>query len=175
MQEHPNEARIQGGTAAASIPQRSKQLSAHPGPAAQPPAISGRVKLVSSLVLIALLGTILLTLSLWLGGVRLPFLTTIPQQPSLSLSSGPYRVGSMITLRGGHFSRYAIIALLLDEQPIVDANGLRQAADTDDQGTFSITLIITPAWSLGDHLLGAKDTANARETLIDIFIDQSSG
>ena len=175
MQEHSHEEHAQGGVATAT---RGAQRSKHPSgpkPALQHPTTPRRVKLLSNLALVALLGIILLTLSLWLGGIHLPFLTTVPDQPSLSLSSGPYHVGSVITLQGAHFSHFAIIAVLLDGQPVVDSNGWRVAVDSDGQGAFRTTLTITSAWSLGDHILTAKDTNNSQRALIDLVIEKSTG
>ncbi len=174
MQEYLDEEHIQGEVVAAGIQPRSKQFAVS-GPAAQFPALPRRIRLLTNLALVALLGVILLTLSLWLGGVRLPGFTSIPNQPSLTLSNGPYHIGSAITLRGEHFSRYAIIVLLLDGQPAVDSNGLRLAVDSDDQGMFVTTLTITPNWNLGRHILGAKDTASSQQALIMLMIEQPSG
>lgn len=143
-------------------------------PRAKPITTPRRVKLLSNLALVALLGVILLTLSFWLGGSHLPFLSTLPDQPGLSLSSGPYRVGGRITLQGTHFSRYSIIVLLLDGQPAVDSNGLRQAVDSDSQGAFTAILTITPAWGTGDHILGAKDTASGKQVLLSISIEDAA-
>lgn len=133
-----------------------------------------RVKLLSNLALVALLGVILLTLSSWLGGFHLPLLSALPDQPGLSLSSGPYRVGGRITLQGTHFSRYSIIVLLLDGQPAVDSNGLRQAVDSDGQGAFTAVLTITSAWGSGDHILGAKDTTGGKQVLLTISVEEAA-
>jgi hypothetical protein len=133
------------------------------------------VKLISNLALTALLGVILLTLSLWLGGIHLPFLPTVPDQPSLSISDGPYRVGSIIQLRGAHFSRYAIIVLLRDEQPATDSNGLRQSVDSDGQGAFTATLTLTADWSPGNHILAAKDTSSGQQVSVAISVEKATG
>ncbi len=186
MIPNPNKGRIQGGDAAKGNQQRSKplvvQASAKP---TQPPdalstsphpkalALPRRVKLFSNLALAALLGTILLTLSLWLGDFRLPFLPTVPDQPSLSISSGPYRVGNTVQLQGRHFSPYTIIVLLLDGQPATDGSGLRLSVDSDAQGTFTTTLLITPDWGLGEHILGAKDTTSGQQALINISVESA--
>jgi hypothetical protein len=143
-------------------------------PRARPITAPRRVKLLSNLALVALLSAILLTLGLWLGGAHLPFLSTLPDQPSLSLSSGPYRVGGRITLQGAHFSQYTIVILLLDGQPAVDNNGLRQAVNADSQGAFTATLTITSAWSPGDHILGAKDTTSGKQVLLSITIEDAT-
>jgi hypothetical protein len=168
--ENAKEEHIQGGSA-----QRSRQQVAMQAPTIKSITIPRRVKLVSNLALVALLGVILLTLSLWLGGLRLPFLPTVPNRPSLSINSGPYRVGGTLTLQGTHFSPYSIIAVLLDGQPVVDSNGLRLAVDSDGQGSFTTTLTITPAWRPGDHILGAKDTTTGQEAQIDLSIEKATG
>ena len=143
-------------------------------PRARPITTPRRVKLLSNLALVALLSAILLTLGLWLGGAHLPFLSTLPDQPSLSLSSGPYRVGGHITLQGAHFSQYTIVILLLDGQPTVDNNGLRQAVNADSQGAFTATLTITSAWSPGDHILGAQDTTSGKQVLLSITVEDTT-
>jgi|GEM_PF-2328106 len=130
-----------------------------------------RIKLLTHLALAALLGMLLLTLSLWLGGFHLPFLPATPPQPSLTISSGPYRVGAVIKLQGANFSRYTIVALLLDGEPAIDTNGLRQAVNTDDQGAFTATLTITPDWGAGDHIIGAEDTTSRQQALVSITVE----
>ncbi len=174
MLENPNEGRIQGGDAAEAMQQRSTRIAMQ-APTRKVVTTPRGVKLASNLALIALLGVILLALSLWVGGFRLPFLPAIPDQPSLSLSSGPYRVGGIITIQGAHFSRFSIIVLLLDGEPATDSNGLRQAVNSDSQGAFTATLAITPAWSPGDHILGAKDTTSGLEASLDISIEKPTG
>lgn len=136
-------------------------------------AAARRVKLFSNLALVALLSIILLTLGFWLGGFYLPFLSATADPPSLSLSSGPYQVGSVVRLQGVHFSRYTIIALLRDGQPATDSNGRRLAVDSDDQGAFTTTLTITPDWSPGDHIIAAQDTTSGQRAAINISVDNS--
>lgn len=137
-------------------------------------AATRRVKLFSNLALVALLGIILLTLSFWLGGFHLPFLPATADQPSLSVSSGPYRVGSSIRLQGVHFSRYTIIALLRDGQPATDSIGMRLAVNSDAQGTFTTTLTITSDWGPGDHIIAAQDTTSGQRAAIDISVDSAT-
>ncbi len=133
-----------------------------------------RIKLLTNLTLAALLGVLLLTLSLWLGGFHLlPFLPATPPQPSLTISNGPYKVGSVITLQGANFSRYIIVALLLDGEPAVDSKGLRQAVDSDDQGAFTAALTITPDWGAGDHIVGAEDTTTRQQVFVSIAVEDS--
>ncbi len=173
MLENPNEGRIQGRDAADDTWQRSSRVAVYT-PARKVVTTPHSVKLASNLALIALLGVILLALGFWLSGLRLPFLPTVPDQPSLSLSSGPYRVGSSITIQGAHFSRFSIIVLLLDGEPATDSSGMRQAVNSDNQGTFTTTLTILPAWGIGDHILGAKDTTSGLEASLDISIERAS-
>lgn len=137
-------------------------------------AATRRVKLLSNLALSALLGIILLTLSLWLGGFQLPFLPATADQPSLSISSGPYRLGSIVSLQGTHFSRYSIIALLRDGQPAIASNGMRLAVNSNAQGAFTTTLTITPDWGPGDHIIAARDTTSGQQATIDISVDKTT-
>ncbi|MGH7866675.1 MAG: hypothetical protein ACREP9_03340, partial [Candidatus Dormibacteraceae bacterium] len=59
--------------------------------------------------------------------------------------------------------------------PATDSNDLRQAVNSDSQGTFTTTLTILPSWSPGDHILGAKDTTSGQEASLDISIEKSRG
>src|SRR6185437_14178520 len=156
------EGRIQGGDAAKDTQQGRARIGIY-APGRKVVTAPRGVRLASNLALIALLGVILLALGFWLSGLRLPFLPTVPDQPSLSLSSGPYRVGRVITIQGAHFSHFSIIVLLFDGEPATDSNGLRQAVNSDGQGAFTATLMILPSWSPGDHILGAKDTTSGLE------------
>jgi hypothetical protein len=141
-----------------------------------PLAMPGRMQLLPKLMLTAMVGIILLTLSLWLGGFHLPFFPTLPDHPSLSISnSGPYAVGTIIKLQGQHFFRYSIIVLLRDGQPAIDSNGLHLAVDSDDRGAFTATLIITPDWSLGGHIISAEDTASQQEAAVVLTIERAAG
>jgi hypothetical protein len=162
------------GTVVLEHPDEGVPLAFSASPRAKPITTPRRVKVLSNLALAALLSAMLLTLSLWLGGIHVPLLSSLPDQPSLNISSGPYRVGSSITLQGAHFSRYTIIVLLLDGQPAVDSNGLRQAVDSDGQGAFTATLTITPAWSPGDHILDAKDTTSGLQAVLNISIEDAA-
>ncbi len=162
MLQHPSEEHIQGGNAAEGSRKNNKRF------AIQAPA--KRIELLPRLALAALLGALLLTLSLWLGGLHLPPISASATQPSLSISSGPYRVGSVITLQGKHFSPYAIIVLLVDGQPATDSSGLRLSVNSDAQGDFSATLTITPDWDSGDHIIGAKDTTSGQQVTLDISV-----
>ena len=174
MLQDPNEEHIPGGDAAEGSLQSSQRIAMQVSvikPIATPP----RVKLLSNLALVALLGVILLALSLWLGGLQLSSLPAIPVRPSISVNDGPYRIGDTITLQGVHFSHFAIVAFLLDGQPLVDGNGLHQAADSDGQGIFTATLTITAAWSPGDHILAAQDTSDNKQAAVTITVENASG
>ncbi len=173
VRENPDEGRIQGGNAAADQQQESTQIALQP-PTRKSGTTPRGVKLFSNLALVGLLGVILLSLSLWMGGMRLPLLPIIPQQPTISLSSGPYYIGDVLTIQGAYFTRFSIIVLLLDDQPITDSNGLRQAIDSDSQGAFTTTLTILPTWSPGDHILAAKDTTSGEEASLDITIEKTA-
>ncbi|HLV98109.1 MAG TPA: hypothetical protein VKT82_05475 [Ktedonobacterales bacterium] len=173
MLENLNEGRIQGGNAAEETQQRGAQIAGY-APVRKVVTTPRGVKFASNLALIALLGVILLALGFWLSGLRLPFLPSIPDQPSLSLSSGPYRVGSVMTIQGAHFSHFSIIVLLFDGEPATDGTGQRQAVNSDGQGAFTTTLTILPAWGPGDHILGAKDTRSGLEASLDISIEKAT-
>jgi hypothetical protein len=172
--QNPDEEHLLGRDAAEASSQSRQRTIVQPSvikPITAPP----RVKLLSNLALVALLGSILLALSLWLGGLQLSFLPTIPVEPAISVSDGPYRVGGTVTLQGAHFSSFAIVALLLDGEPLIDSNGMHQAIDTDGQGTFSIMIAITAEWGLGDHILTAYDTANNKQAAITITVEKAPG
>jgi hypothetical protein len=167
---HTSQSAASGGEKGMAVSRKLNGAGIEEGSAA-----ARRVKLFSNLALAALLSVILLTLSFWLGGFHLSFLPATADQPSLSISSGPYRVGSIVKLQGIHFSRYAIIALLRDGQPATDSNGMRLAVNSDGQGAFKTTLTITPDWSPGDHIIAAQDTTSGQRASIDISVDNTTG
>ncbi len=138
------------------------------------PPLSRRARLLPNLILIALVGSVLLVLGLWLGGF--PAASPTPaNQPTLRITShGPYTIGNTITLQGQEFSHYAIIALLLDGQPAVDSNGQRLAINSDQTGSFSISLLIAPAWGPGDHVLSAEDTKSQQSATAALHIESGT-
>ena len=144
-----------------------RQTPTQPGLATMP----RRARLLPNLVLAGVLGSILLLLALWLGGLRAsPF--SPANSPTLSLSSaGPYYIGSTVKLEGRGFSSYAIVALIRDGQPATDSDGQRLALNTDQRGNFTATLIVTPNWGPGDHVLGAQDTTSQQSATLIIHIE----
>lgn len=143
----------------------------------RPPATLGRRRpLLPNLVLAGIIGALVLVFALWLGGGRLGLFSDSTIQPSLTITSpGPYIVGGSVTLRGDHFSKYSLIALLRDGQPATDAQGLRQAVESDDQGRFTATLPITSDWHSGEHLLSAEDTTSQQRASVSLVVEASSG
>jgi hypothetical protein len=148
----------------------SKFSAARPNPL----PLSRRARLLPNLVLIALVGSVLLALGLWLGGF--PAASPTPaNQPTLRITNhGPYSIGSTITLQGQEFSHYAIIALLLDGQPAVDSSGQRLAINSDQTGSFSISLLIPLAWRAGDHILSAEDTKSQQSATATLHIENGT-
>ncbi len=139
----------------------------------RPPATLGRRRpLLPNLVLAGVIGALVLVFALWLGGGRLGLFPDSTIQPSLTITSpGPYTVGGSVTLRGDHFSKYSLIALLRDGQPATDAQGLRQAVESDDQGRFTISLPITSDWRSGAHILSAEDTTSQQRASISLQVE----
>lgn len=135
---------------------------------------SRRARLLPNLLLAALLGCIVLLLMFWLSGGFSSFSLSGSDIPTISLgNAGPYSVGSLIRLDGQRFSHFAIIALLRDGQPATDGNGQRLAVNTDQNGTFSITLVITPDWGAGDHIISALDTVSQQRASVTIHVGSS--
>ena len=130
-----------------------------------------KVKLLPNLLLAALLGCMVLALAFWLSGGFSSFSLSSSDIPTISLgNAGPYSVGSIIRLEGQRFSHFAIVALLRDGQPATDGNGQRLAVNADQNGAFSINLVITPDWGAGDHIISALDTVNQQRASVTIHV-----
>ena len=140
------------------------------------PARLRRATLLPNLALAALLGCLLLLLVFWLSGGFSAFSFTNIDAPTIALGNqGPYSIGSSIRLEGQRFSHFAIVALLHDGQPATDGNGQRLAADTDQNGTFSLPLTILPDWGAGDHIITALDTVSQSRASVTIHVVNTSG
>lgn len=137
-------------------------------------ARSRRTRLLPNLLLAALLGCVVLLLTFWLSGGFSTFSLSGSDIPTISLgNAGPYSVGSLIRLEGQRFSHFAIVALLRDGQPATDGKGQRLAVNTDQNGAFSITLVITPDWRAGDHIISALDTVSQQRASVTIHVGSS--
>ncbi|HEY7356134.1 MAG TPA: hypothetical protein VH590_06690 [Ktedonobacterales bacterium] len=136
-----------------------------------PSAVGRRRNLLPNLALAGVIGALVLVFALWLGGGRLGLFPDTSNQPMLTItSSGPYIVGGSVTLRGERFSPNSLIAILRDGEPAADAQGLRQAVETDPKGSFTITLPITADWQSGEHVLSARDTTSQQRASVSIQI-----
>ncbi len=136
-----------------------------------PTAVGRRRHLLPNLALAGVIGALILVFALWLSGGRLGLFPDTSNQPMLTITSpGPYIVGGSVTLRGARFSPNSLIAILLDSQPATDAQGLRQAVETDAKGSFTVTLPISADWRSGDHVLSARDTTSQQRASVSIQI-----
>lgn len=132
---------------------------------------SRRARLLPNLLLAALLGCIVLVLAFWLSGGFSSFSLSGSDIPTISLgNTGPYSVGSIIRLEGQRFSHFAIVALLRDGQPATDGNGQRLAVNADQNGAFTINLVITSDWGAGDHIISALDTVSQKRASVTIHV-----
>jgi hypothetical protein len=135
-------------------------------------AIGRRKHLLPNLALAGIIGALVLVFALWLGSGRLGLFPDPATQPTLTITSpGPYTIGGSVTLRGDHFSPNSLIALLRDGQPATDAQGQRQAVETDTAGRFTATLPITPNWRSGIHVLSATDTTSQQRASVSLQIE----
>ncbi len=101
-----------------------------------------------------------------------PIPTDTPQ-PRLRME-GPQLVsipqGQMLRLRGENFDSGAPIIFLLDGSTAINGtNGLEISLLTSDEGTFDIA-VPTAKWSIGVHLIQAKDNKNGQSAYLYIRI-----
>jgi hypothetical protein len=143
------------------------------GTISRPASALGRQRqFLPNLALAGVIGALVLVFALWLGGGHLGLFSDTSNQPALTIASpGPYTIGSSVTLRGDHFSKNSLVALLRDGQPATDAQGLRQAVETDAQGSFTTSLPITPDWQSGEHLISANDTASQQRASVSLRVE----
>ena len=137
--------------------------------------LSSGKRALPNLILAGMIGALLLVFAFWLSGGHLGLFPDSSTAPRLLLTSlGPYTVGTTLLLRGDHFSPNSLIVLVRDGQPATDAQGRRQALDTDAQGAFTWELGITADWQVGDHLLTAEDTFTQQRASVSVEIVAAS-
>jgi hypothetical protein len=98
---------------------------------------------------------------------------TVTKQPGLRME-GPQLVsipqGQMLRLRGENFDIGAPIIFLLDGTTAINGtNGLEISLLTSDAGTFNVVMP-TAKWSIGVHLIQAKNNKNAQSAYLYIRI-----
>ena len=82
-----------------------------------------------------------------------------PQNTQLTLQVTPTTavLGTPITLRGAHFTPYGHIGLTRDANiPLLDSRG-KSIISANANGGFTDTVLVTPLWQAGSHLIHAED------------------
>ncbi len=102
------------------------------------------------------------------------------QQPSFivvgaSSSSQTFTRGQSLRARGVHFGANDPIHFLLDSTtPVLASNGSVLSAQSDSQGTFDVTILVSKHWAIGAHVIAATDTQAKTSAYIDIQINPVS-
>ena len=99
-----------------------------------------------------------------------------PQNTQLTLQVTPATVvlGTMITLRGSHFTPRGHIGLSRDADipiPDTDSNSIISA---DASGSFTDKVMVTPAWGGGSHLIHAEDALLHKTASFTIIVTGQS-
>ncbi len=79
-------------------------------------------------------------------------------QPQLLALPGELRVGDTLQLSGSGFDAHRAVTLLRDTRTaLLDSQGQHIVPTTNAQGSFQSRIPITPAWSIGVHVLKASE------------------
>ena len=113
------------------------------------------------------------------GAVRITQ-PTGSQQPSFivvgsSSSSQTFTRGQSLRAHGDHFGANDPIHFLLDStMPVLASNGSVLSTQSDSQGTFDVTILVSKNWVIGVHLIAATDTRAKLSAYIDIQVNPDS-
>ncbi|HEX6554961.1 MAG TPA: hypothetical protein VF026_19495 [Ktedonobacteraceae bacterium] len=126
--------------------------------------------LVSTLLLlVALLGS-LIGVMISLGRGALAEKLSHTNEFALQVTPVSVALGSIVTLRGSHFSPRGHIGLTRDTSiPIFDTAG-NTIIQADTHGSFTDTVIVEAEWQAGIHLIRAEDAIRHRTAAFTIVV-----
>lgn len=83
-------------------------------------------------------------------------------------------LGTTITLRGAHFTPYGHIGLTRDADiPFLDTSG-KSIISANANGSFTDTVLVTPLWQAGSHLIHAEDALLHKTASFTIIVTGQS-
>lgn len=100
------------------------------------------------------------------------------QQPSFSAVGTPTQVftrGESLRAHGDHFGANDLIRFLLDSTtPVLASTGSPLSTQSDSQGSFDVTILVSKNWAVGAHVISATDTRAKLSAFIDIQVNPDS-
>ena len=109
------------------------------------------------------------------GAAALPSAIFELQGPlSLQVTPQEVAVGTMMSLRGTHFSPGGLIGLTRDDSiPVLDTGGV-SITQSDAQGNFTDTVQVQANWGSGSHTINAEDASTHKVTSFPVMVSGES-
>ena len=109
------------------------------------------------------------------GAAALPSAIFELQGPlSLQVTPQEVAVGTMMSLRGTHFSPGGLIGLTRDDSiPVLDTGGV-SITQSDAQGNFTDTVQVQANWGSGSHTINAEDALTHKVTSFPVMVSGES-